>query len=200
VLDASRPLRLRTIPRAAVFLAVLTQGCGEFGDGPSLSRKAQREVMSVGQYEPATAESAVVGAAEGHIRRNSPAYLELVRCDAEHVVFKDEENSGADRMTTPRLCAALRRLGQGVSREWPGLKLRVTEAWDERREHGKSSVHYEGRAADVTVSDVDSRKLGRLARLAVSAGLDWVFYEDGSHVHVSVRRADADALSRRSAQ
>jgi hypothetical protein len=75
-----------------------------------------------------------------------------------------------------------------VQRRWPKLKLRVTEAWDENREHGESSVHYEGRAADVTTSDTASDKLGPLARLAIDAGFDWVFFEDASHVHVSVRK------------
>ena len=88
---------------------------------------------------------------------------------------------------TRRLKTRLDVLAGFVKAEWPGTILRVTEAWDEDDEHGANSVHYEGRAADLTTWPIDNSKLGRLGRLAVRAGFDWVFYENAAHIHVSLR-------------
>jgi hypothetical protein len=180
-------------PRAflVALAAVHLMACSDLiPDGISLSkRQGDSEYrLSVGQRVPDTAEASAIGPLEGRVRPRTAAFAGLVRCDDADIIFKDEEHTGADRMMTRALRDKLRRLSPRVSREWPNLKLRVTEAWDERREHGENSVHYEGRAADITISDVDGAKLGRLARLAVLSGLDWVFYEDASHVHVSVAR------------
>ena len=180
------------LPSAIVATIVLvTAACTDpFSSAVALSKKQAPlpHALRVGDRLPDSGEIATIGPLALRISRGGPDFARLVRCDGPDLVFKDEEGTGADRMMTRKLCAKLHRLSPLVEGEWPGVRPRVTEAWDERAEHGANSVHYEGRAADLTASDGDPRKLGRLARLAVDAGLDWVFYEDGSHVHASVRR------------
>ncbi len=140
---------------------------------------------------PNQAEKDVVGLTTKKIVRGTPEFALLVKNMNADVVFKDEEKTGADRMMSSRMKGFVDALAPLVKAEWAGVKLRITEAWDEDNEHSGSSTHYEGRGADITASDMDKAKLGRLGRLAVDAGFDWVFFENNTgaaHVHVSVKR------------
>jgi hypothetical protein len=175
-----------------LLLALWLSGCDELAridrsDGDSLVKR-NRTQLALGERIPNEPEAQVVGEADAPISRSSTAFRSLVECEDCPFIFKDEERNKSDRLMTPRLRRGLTQLSKLVSQTWPKLELRVTEAWDDRREHGAGSVHYEGRAADITTSDQDPAKLGKLAALAVRAGLDWVYYENASHVHVSVRR------------
>ncbi len=176
----------RAIAHRLLLACVGLAGCDDLAPAPPLSKRSRE--LSPGDQVPALTEREVIGKVEAPVARGHAAFRSLRQSTSRSIVFKDEEATGADRMMTPRLDERLERLSRSVRAEWPGVRLRVTEAWDEDAEHGPLSAHYEGRAADLTTSDLDPRKLGRLAYLAVEAGFDWVYFESRTHVHASVRK------------
>lgn len=164
------------------------------GRGYGRRRTGQRSSpLVLRQHVPNTAESALAasGPAEGRIERDTDGFRCLVVNDNPDVVFKNDERNGDDLRMSVRCRAAVNELSLLVINRWPGLRLRVTEAWHDspapNRGASGDSLHLEGRAVDVTTSDRDRRKLGLLARLAVDAGFDWVYFATRSHVHCSVR-------------
>ncbi len=148
---------------------------------PRPSEENNLSPFAVGQRWPGKREWDYSQKAVRHSERS-----ELVRNISPLIVFKDEEGTGVDRYMTERMAIAVNRLAGLVHAEWPKTKLRVTEAFDEEDEHTSGSTHYEGRGADLTVTPRDLSKLGMVASLATISGFDWVYYEDESHIHVSV--------------
>ncbi len=142
-----------------------------------------------GQAYPSGSESMYSG--QAFRTSNGMDLVTLAYSSPEYyITIKFEEDNLSDALVTPNMRKALILLAGLVESEWPGVTLRVTEGWDTNIEHRKSSLHYEGRAADITTSDLDYDKYDRLACLAVKAGFDWVNHE-GDHIHVSMKLRQA---------
>jgi hypothetical protein len=127
------------------------EASGDRSAGPGMTQarvETARNDLALRQKVPNAKEVDVVGAIVKRITRHDPEFAQLVSNMNPDIVFKDEERTAADRLMTPKLKARLDTLATRVMNEWPGVRLRVTEAWDENGEHAGQSIHYEGRAAE----------------------------------------------------
>jgi hypothetical protein len=133
-----------------------------------------------------------------HLERSSCGYNQLVGIVDPTIVYKREEvppYDTEDILVHPAMILPLSRLNKLVQTEWGGdFELRVTDAYDSLLEHDppeskpatRYSLHYEGRAIDLTLWPIDQSQYGRLCALAHCAGFDWVL-DEGTHCHASIR-------------
>src|SRR6266404_6109132 len=91
---------------------------------------------------PNVSEAEAVGPCKAAILRGSAELLKLIRNGDEKIVFKSEEaNKEHDRMMTCRLNEKVNVLADLVEAAFPGLKPRITEAWNNRTTHAQTSRH-----------------------------------------------------------
>uniref|UniRef100_H2ZHI5 Hedgehog protein n=1 Tax=Ciona savignyi TaxID=51511 RepID=H2ZHI5_CIOSA len=180
----------------SVFFVCIAMSCGP---GPRHGTRPSERILRPllrQQYVPHLSEGTVgaSGPSEGRIYRNTPKYRKLERNYNPDILFREDEEDGSARIMTKRCKDKVDLLSTLVRNRWAGVSLQVISAWDGDGLHPRGSLHYEGRAVDIKTSDDDTTKYGLLARLAVEAGFDWVFYESKFHVHASVRADGADAV------
>ena len=127
---------------------------------------------------------------------------DLTRFEDKRVWFDSDNKTNAavdDHIIHRAMDVPLKRLTNLLEKK--GGKLKVHDAYraaDKNKIHLENSLHCEGRAVDLTCEGIS---LSELAKLAWSAGFDFVLYEkpgkSGEHLHCSVKRSPDAPLPER---
>lgn len=143
-------------------------------------------------------EEEAVGPVRGVIRVGCTSFTQLSIANTTSIVFGSETATSFPTRMTERLYTRLVILAGLVEEDAtgafpPGTKLKVLAAYVEPPlDVSIPSTHYEGRAADITVTGSPTAdQLRNLRSLADQAGMEYIMEEaalgtDPAHVHVSV--------------
>jgi len=184
-----RPTRPPTVTPTPVVTTPEATGCRL----PELA--FDQHISASGSYTMTQTEAA--GPMVCRIAPNSCAMAYMVGNLDATIVFKREEAPPydvEDIKMHPSMLMPLYQLNKLVQEEWNGqVQLRITDAYDSLLEHDlnqsdpdrKYSLHFEGRAVDLTTWPIDLNRYPRLCALAHCAGFDWV-HNEGGHCHAAI--------------
>ncbi|MFW5799222.1 MAG: hypothetical protein ACOCV8_00280 [Spirochaetota bacterium] len=112
-------------------------------------------------------------------------------------IWKDDSlDDSTDEYMTARTAEKVNEVQKELSKINNRFILRITDAYDNNYEHrtrGFRSLHYTGRAVDLTVydtikSEVRKDLLPLLYKLSRDAGFDYIYYHRNTHhIHASVK-------------
>jgi hypothetical protein len=136
----------------------------------------------------------------------------LIKYPYNNIVFKNEENwtlefnsnsevtqnplldNDTDMYMLPSLAEKINEVQQSISDIGERFVIRVTDSYDNNNEHRNErnfpSMHYSGRAVDVTIYDT-MKNIARydllplLYDICVELDFDFVYYHRYSHIHLS---------------
>jgi len=142
-------------------------------------------------------EIAVVGPVQNILKVDCERFTQLVIASENNIVYDASTATSMPNRMTERLFTRLKVLAARVEADTgnfaAGTNLRVLVAYIQAPDDASiADTHYEGRAADLTVTNTPSGfQLTALAQHAAVAGIEWVAEKAATnsqvaHLHVSV--------------